>query len=438
MKRIVSLFFFIALASYSSFLHPDSAPTSSTTLTTLSMEEAIEIAHKNKPSLQALEQRVYLSKVEERQAWAGYYPTVNLISNLRQQRGQSGPQALATLSANQLVYDFAGPQAQAKRARKKTESQRYFAQQLYNDVRLDVARTFLQCWRIQQQRAAIQALNISSQEMFDQARHEEKLNLLNKNVFLQNAETHAADLATVYSYHQDVEIFQRRLEFLMGQVVNLNIVPNKNSTLPTTKLVWQNEQETPLNDINFYYAIALNNHPEIKEQQKNIEVHQESEKIALNQHLPKFSVHALAGATNVLETGYHNYHNFGIAMNWDIFNLPHIDYQAKLARVQKLEATLQKQEIENRVRSEVATAYYSLAQEVSKLRAERFHYARAHNEFTLRSQELATGLISPVDLIIAQTTWKNAQIALIDQQVATETRRQELLHKCGYSEKIIV
>ncbi|MBX9831076.1 TolC family protein [Candidatus Babeliales bacterium] len=439
MKHII-LLLLIFLTSYTQPARAY-APAESTTLATLSLEEAIEIAHKNKPSLQALEQRIYVNKVEERKAWAGYYPTANFLGDLAQQSGQQVLQTTAIVQGQQLVYDFSGPQAQAKRAQKNTEAQRYFTQQSYNDVRLDVARTFLECWRIQQQNEAIRALNTSSQAVFDQASHQNKVNLLDKNVFLKNAEDYANDIATVHVYHDNLEIFQRRLEFLMGQVINLNILPSektKSSLVPTTKLVWNDDHEIKLEPVNVYHALAIENHPEIKEQQKNIEFQQEDEKIALNQHLPRFFLHGQTGATRKDITGFRNFHSFGLRMDWDIFNLPIIDYQAKQARARKLEATLLKQEIENRVRSDVETAYYTLALEASRLRAEKFHYARARNEFTLRKQEMDTGLISTVELSTAKTTWENAQIALINQKVITEVRRQELLHKCGYSEKIVV
>lgn len=429
------IFFFIS--SLIIINHQSILPYPHKTLNHLTMHEAVSKALRFRPGLQALKYAVEAVRIDEKKAWTGYYPSVKFISDLSQARREGWPQATTQVTAKQLIYDFAGPQALYKQAKKSTAIERYREQTAKNDVQLAVEIAFLQCWKLQKQQKSIHALHQSSRAVFDKARHEKKVKLINKNDFLIQAENHSGTISTVMQYQNDVSIAQTNLEFLMGQRFNLEITAQR-KMYPTTELSWSAKKDLNIQHKKFYIQKGLTHRPEIHEEQKRIEFQIEEMNIAANTRLPSLSVHAQAGYESRLVGKQKGFRCIGATFSWNLFDSLTSDYRFQQSHTRKLEAILNKQEIMNKVRSEVEVAYDAFEKEYAKLRAEKFKYARAKNEFRLRKQEFEIGLISDVQFETATSNWKTSRFSWLNQKAETATKKRELLHRTGYFGKNVV
>ncbi|MFA6264015.1 MAG: TolC family protein, partial [Candidatus Babeliales bacterium] len=183
----------------------------------LTIDQAVARALKHRPDLEALSYATQASKAGANAEIAGYYPSVSLDSTLWQETAQSDPSNNTLLTANQLIYSFAGPIQRYKRAKKYTEISALEEQSLANNIRLEVERSFLQSWLLQEQYTTIAALAQSSRTTFDKAGHENKLNLLDKSTWLKNVEEYGVSTADIGQYRDSLYSSYKRLEFLMGQ-----------------------------------------------------------------------------------------------------------------------------------------------------------------------------------------------------------------------------
>ncbi|MFH0898574.1 MAG: TolC family protein [bacterium] len=405
------------------------------TISSLTMQDAVQVAHRKKPSLQAFKYKIQAGKIGEKEAWTGYYPFVTLSGALNDDlRGQSS--TATTLGVQQLLFDFAGPQELYKEARHNTAIVTLQEQEQKNGIQFNVEKTFLECWRLQQQRTAIVSLRESSRADYDQAVNQNNVDLLDKNDWLKRVETHADNVAVTHKYDQGVSIAQKGLEFLTGYTLNLDLGRSAKNNVAGTKLCWDSSEDITLNTLDFYYQAAEKHRPEIARAQKVIDVLKVQRSIATKSRLPKL----LLGATVSHDTsselpyarGSHNYYNVNGTVSWNLFDGLKSDYAAQKLDAQKLDAMLAKQEIVHAVRSEVERTFYELSQQIIDLDAEKFRYSRAKNEFDLRKKELEVAIISNVEFEKAKTAWSTAEYNWLDKRIAAEIKCRELMYKCGY------
>jgi len=412
-------------------------------LKTLTMQEAVKIAHEHRPRLQALKQMVRTAQIGEKKAWTDYYPSIRWDTSFMQTRGTQHPLSTTTFSYDQLIYDFAGPQETYKLAKKNTAIEKAKEQAEQNNVQLAVEQAFIQCWRLQKQKIAINNLFNSSSATFEKAVNQSKNDLLKKNDFLKQSQQHALNLSTIYQYEDSITSASKVLEFLMGQQHNLAQTRKKNS-LRITRLAWHQQKVPPLKQLSYYRKKAVQYRPEVLAIQKVVELEQQNYHIAVRTRLPRVTAFASAGHDEFFGIGSASgslskpRRSYGAKISWNLLDGLKSDYNADLARSRKMTAILNRQETENLVRSEVETSYFALSQEHTKLKAERVTFQQAKNEFTLRKKELDTGLIARTTFETAKTNWASAQFSWVNQLANTAIRKRELLHRCGYLDHHLV
>ncbi len=406
-----------------------------TTRTQLSLHRAIKLAHKYKPDLQAYKHKIRSSKINEKLAWSDYYPVITLESNTSQSKDQSSPHTVTTLGARQLIYDFAGPQKKSKQAAKHTQVMKFQQQAKRNNTRLAVEQAFLDCWKLQQQYMTIKALQKASRTTLNAALNKNSAQLSDKKDWLKDLELHANDLATISNYDDAIAIFQDLLLFLMGNSTKIQLNPKDQKKNIVTKLTWDYTKKIKLQVLDFYYQQAIKSRPEIKEQQKYIEIQEDEMSIVANTRLPKLSAHANTGYTTGESRGRYT---VGATISWNIFDGLKSNYLTDQAHAKKLEAILNKQQVIQSIKKEVEQTYHELNQELTKLNAQKFRYVRTKNDYVLACKRFKIGDISAVERDQAEYLWRSEQIKWINQKVATYAKNYELLHRCGYSDKIIV
>jgi outer membrane protein TolC len=407
----------------------------------LTIEQAVERALKHRPDLEALSYATQASKAGANAEISGYYPTVSLDSTIWQEQGQRDPANNTILSANQLIYSFNGPIQRYKRAKNYTEINALQEQELSNSIRLEVEKAFLQSWILQEQYATIAALAQSSRTTFEKAGHENKLNLLDKSVWLQNVEQYGISTSDIGQYRDSLYSAYKRLEFLMGQPLLLaEQHPIKGTS---TRLTWTPFKNVHLKALPDYYADAINNRPEVKEAARKIDIERWNVRLAQGDRLPTFSAQAESGFQTFVypDTGIRTtstgYYSLAVSASWLVFDGVVKQYQERQAYANKVKEMLLKEQTVLNIKQEVQDKYFTLSKSLIRLQAQKLNYVRAHNDFVLRKQEFEIGQIAPTDFEIAKTTWEQAQLDWYSATVTVEVAKRELMYACGYPQELV-
>jgi outer membrane protein TolC len=441
-QKLLPLVFLIALltTSIAATPHPQNlTQQQESQLTELTINQAVARALKHRPDLEASSFATQASKEGANAEISGYYPTVSLDSTLWQETQQNDPANTTLLTANQLIYSFAGPLQRYKRAKKYTEISALEEQSLSNNIRLEVERTFLQSWLLQEQAKTIAALEESSRSTFDRAGHQNNLDLLDKSVWLKNVEEYGVNLADIGQYRDSLYSAYKRLEFLMGQpLVLANQHPINGSA---TKLMWKPFKKVHLKSLQAYYDDALSNRPEIKEALRKIDIERWNVRLAQGDRLPAFSAQAVSGFQTLVypDQAQHTtrgYYWFGVKASWLVFDGVVKQYQERQAYANKIKETLMKEQVTLNIKEEVQEKYFALSKSLIRLQAQKLNYIRAHNDFKLRKQELEIGQLAPTDFDTVKTAWEQAKLLWYSAAIAVETAKYELLYACGYPSEL--
>lgn len=424
--------------------------------TTLTMKEAVEIAYQNKPNLKAYQYAIEESRMQAKQALSGYFPTINLSGNWSQTRGQSSPSLNLDLTVQQLIYSFAGPIEQYKKAKKSKQIVGYQNQRDKKVIRYEVEKAFLECWKAQQQNKSIISLKQASESIYEKDAHANKLELIDKNDWLKSTADHAHNLSIVDNFYETVMISQKKLEFFMGQPIDLEIsgVKEIDSKYVDKKfhkikisLIWQEDHEDLISKpIDLYYDLAVKNRDELKISEKSIAIAKDDMKIARGSRLPTLNFSFATGTFKsfgdptqeiVPVQTRRNYQTVSANISWPIFDGLTSYYKESEAHATKLKEILNKEQITQEVKFDVERAYFTYIQFQTQFKAKQFDLERASNELQLKKQQFNIGDISKVDLDVAQASWDNSYYSWLESKIDIELKKRDLLFSCGYPEKIL-
>jgi len=423
--------------------------------TTLTMDEAVEIAYQNKPDLKAYKYAIEEYKMKAKEALAGYFPKITLNADYTQVQKQQTPALNAQLDVNQLVYSFAGPIEYYKQARKATRVVEYSNEKDKKNIRNEVEKAFLECWQVQQQQTAIQALYSASTESFARAEHANRVELLDKSAWLKSTSDYALNLATVDNYYEFVEIARQKLEFFMGQPLDLeiedvrhpknNVSANQDYKLKV-KLVRDETKEdknTSINPLITYFDYAVKNREELKIALKNSEIAKDSVKIARGSRMPTVNLYMNTGTTKILQSdpdvylGRRNsFYTVSAQVSWPIFDGLVSYYKENEAHATMLKELLNKDQAAQQAKFDVERTYHTLLSSHTTFKAKNLELKYAKNELKLKNQQFKIGEISKVELEIAKSDYEKYFYSWLEAKTDTEIKKRDLLFACGYPKEI--
>lgn len=410
--------------------------------TTLTIQEAIEIAYQNKPNLLQYKHAIEEARMRSKQALAGYFPSVAFASGFRQTQGEGEMHNTSTITVNQLIYSFAGPIEQYKRARKETEKVRLAEDKDKKEMRHEVELAFIECWKLQQQRAYFNAFHTSSRETFEKAKTSNKVDLLDKTDWLKSNSDYATALSTIDNYYDTAFVGQKKLEFFMGQAINLGIQRNqKQPEILFIDLVWDTKkQEKPLKSLDLYYKYALKNRDELKIASKTIDIARDDVSIAQRSRLPVISATASAGhlgqSENAIPRPPRYTNSLGISMSWNIFDgTSH--FRENEVHATMLKEILNKEHAAQTINFAIQQAFYALNQARMQLKAKNIELSYAHNAHDLAKQKLEIGDISKVEYEIAKSDWEKTYFSWLELKANTAIKERDLYFACGYPEELV-
>ncbi len=409
----------------------------------LTIKKAIAIAHKHRPSLESFAFAIQASEYQAKEALSGYFPQISMQHHTQQSKGDKSPHSNTSIKFNQLVYKFGGPLDLFNVGKKETKIVELLTESEKQKIQIEVERTFLDAWLLQQQEKSIKSLHESSNAAYKKAEHQFKIDLLDKKDWLKNSADYAQSLATIDNYNDDAKIIERKLEFLLGERINVSIINhNSNEHSDTVFLEWSVHEKIPNRQLKEYIEMALENRPDFAINKKQIEIEQDRSAIARRQSLPWMEVFGQAAHIYQPKDVFNNpiaprgFHQIGISINWNVFDGALSYFQASKFEASKVRALLEAEQTRQKISVEVEEAFYFLNKAETLLKAKDLRLIQLKNDLALARQNLEIGMISSVEFVAAQTAWEQENIAWLRQRVETEKSYRNLLFTCGYPEKI--
>lgn len=398
---------------------------------TLTIEQAIQYAYKNNPSIHAYEFNIKNYEKQQKSKLSSYIPNVTLSETLYDTQTKSGIQSSAAMQASQTILNFS-KMDDYKKAGKTVVSARYQKEMHKNEIRFAIESAFINGWLLQQKSNLIDKLYFSTKETFQAKKHAHELNLLNKNDWLKEAAAYSTNLATVITYQDDINKAEKELAYYTG-LQNI-ILYKKQSTNnnPILKLKLKPMQNFTPHPIEKYIADAIANRNDIKIQQKEIEKEHLESSYYAKQYLPKLSVFGNV-SKNTMRTGNSYYSSdAGIKVSWNVFDGLSNYFYKSAADARKTKASLNKEDVIAKVKLEIEQAYSNFRKEINSLDAQRISYYQSYNEFKLEKQRSKLGIISKVDFQTAQLSWEEAKYKWVTQVTNTMIKQKILDYTCGY------
>ena len=415
----------------------------------LTMTTAVELALKHSPDLGALRYAIQADQSAAKSAKCGYMPTIDASSNLSRKQGVNSISTQTIFSAHQLIYSGSGPRQQYQKAKAAAACTELEKAVIANNIRKETEKAFLQAWLAQKQSIVMSALKISSNSLFKEQTHQNKLNKLNREAWLKYTSEYADNIALANGYDDDKHITYNTLSFLMGESADL--LNNKQ------KLMWHFKQKiTPLKPIKTYLNAAMAARPEIPKGLKRIAVEKWNAKIFQGTRLPEIRLRASSECdtqpansqfdfintalpevtANTNKNSIISVWSINLGLKWSLFDGLVTHYQEQQAQANKMKEMLAHEQQLLSIKREVQAAYFTYSKIHKQFKAQRLHLLHAVNDFKLQKQKLALGKITPVDFALAKTAWYKTRFDWLDKRVLVAQAERELMHACGYPDTI--
>jgi len=385
---------------------------------TLTIEDAVEQALKRKPSIHAYQYGVDDYRRQRKSTLSTFLPNVTLSESFYNAKQASKIRNSFSVDASQTIFNPAQNNyvkvydAYVSSARHKKESHKDL-------IRLETETAFLNAWLLEQKKAFIDFFRMSTVEEFEKAKKQFLNNLLNKNDFLKAKATYEQNLATINSYQDEVNDATKTLKYY--------------TNVPYQNLYWNPYEKFFLENINFYYQKAMKYRKDLKTKQDTIDSEKHLSKYYKSQYIPSVSLFGSASKTIYRKGACSTFNkSAGLKISWSAFDGLSNYFNKSAADARKMKAILEKNDLRAQIKLEVQKAYSAIETELRKLEAQTYSYDQAKNEFDLKKEEFASGLISFVDFQTSKYNHENARFTWFSQAATTAVKYQNLLYSCGY------
>jgi len=421
------LYLLITIALLSKSAH-STCITEKEALNKLTMDQAVESALAKKKSIHAKYYNIKNYKNLRRGTLSTFIPNLSVRETAYD--ASTAVSHAVEVSASQTLFNLSKVN-HYKMYSTYMSAAKHDLQAHKESIRLATETAFLSAWLIQQKLCLILLQFDASKEAFEKAKNQYNLNLLNKNDWLKAKSDHAANLAIVNSYQDEIAQAESELEFYTTKEIRL--LPSKDDISPTI-LSWDHKKDITIEPFDFYYKEAINNRKDLKSKQDDIDLKDNTSKYYAKQYIPSVSLIGSTSRSHYRAGGAVLSKQAGIRASWSFDGLSSY-FSAEAAKSEKLKAILEKNDLKSQIKFEIQKAHSALQKEINNITAEKAKFTQNKNEFELRRQEVDSGLISPVDFNISEFTYENARFSWFSQLAGASLRERELLFACAYPEK---
>ncbi len=419
----------------------------------LSMDDVVQKAMQHNPDLEALRYAERAAQIGANGALAGHLPTVGLESVFSKEPGQKSVKSATALRVNQLIFSFSGPLQQYQQAKTVMAIAGFEKEAQANQLRLETEKAFLLAWLLQEQKNMVQARNDSAESGFKRQTQKKNLGQLDHVAWLNDVAEYSDRLVSVENYGYDHESVLKKLEFFMGDSLELGL---------SVKLLWEDKKDYHLKSLNAHYHLALMHRPEVAKSIKEIAREEWNMKLASGVRLPILSAGAhvdhivtpaqdtpgvIFGAdtevipqSSLKETckASNNFWQLSLTFSMPIFDGLVSHYHEQQAQAEKAKALCKREQVVLSVKNQVQEKYFMLLKLLKQLRTHKAYYLRTGNEFKVMQQKYQLGKISPVEFDVAFATWQKTQFDYLEHKVGIAMAERELLYTCGYPTEVLL
>lgn len=403
----------------------------------LTMSEAVALSEKHKPSIHAYQQAMEVALTIQQSKMVGYLPVVTATENIYNTGNYTAATGSARTSlginASQLIYNFAGPQLTHKIAGKDVRKAEHNKKIHQDAIRKEVETAFLNAWLVQQKERLMTRFLKSFRETFKKNKHQNELDILDKNEWLKTNVTYAKQMSIVQQYRDEVAIAEQSLSYLTGQNYKLSKLSRNNSVSTTlTKLAWSPKKETHEKTFKECFEIALQHRNEIKYKNAEIEKKNLEKKFYMRSYLPSVSLFGTYSRGDRWNSTTYDTKSAGVSVSWRMFDGLYNYFNKNIAEGNKIKIELDKQDLVQQIKLEVQTALSQLNQSQENIKASSVAYKQAKNEFLLKHQEFKLGSLSKTDYETIKYNWENAEFSYLSAETTLAIKKRNLEHACGY------
>ncbi len=384
----------------------------------LSLEKALDIAYKNKPSLKALAYQTKTNKFNQIEKLNGYLPQINLTAGFSTKSHQQGLGGTYTVQGSQLVYSFTGPVELYKIAQQDTEFSQ-IAEQIHRDlIRNQVEVTFFNSWLLQERIKYIKSLKKSSIEVFALNKKQKELGFLSKDQWLSSKVAFDNDTYKIDSY---INAFNNSLADL-ATVLGIEIKEDIN-------LLWTPSINLKYETLDSYISLASKNRKELIAKDKEIKKSSLEKSFYQKQYLPSLYVNGTLAKVTSSVIKYPK--ELGVSLNWSFDGLSN-QIKSKTADTKRIRLLMEKSDLYQQIRKEVTQAYNNLEISTKNLKSQQTIYEKEDNKYSLENTQYKIGNISKPQLEQAKSNWELAKLNILESNVDLSIKKSYLLFVCGY------
>ena len=399
------------------------------------LPELLEIGLCNNPTLN----RGYM-EVKSREASFGaskseYLPSLTLKGDLtdtynkvEDYSSQSQNPYRANAALSWMLYDFGGRSARVKRAENYMLSSGFEYNAMIKDTFLDINKAYFDLLSAKEVLKSAKTSEASFKKSYEESSRRYELGLVSLSDKLLAKTSYEESRLDVVQAENQVKSSQGKLAVLLNvsPTTNFDLLKPKNDR-DLTKLAMQDMS------IDQMIEKALEQRPEIKKAQKDIEAATQNVKAIKANHLPTISLTASSGyGDDFKENNQYDYSSsIGVNISVPLFSGFSVSYNVKDAESQKEKAVLQKAEIVETVKNEVWTSYHNYKTAVSsyEISKKALESAVENERVAFASYQVGKGDI--LNLLTAGSQLSNARKEVIVAYYAVLTSKASLYRAIG-------
>jgi outer membrane protein len=386
----------------------------------LSLEECIELAIENNPSIQAAKNTTEVYKSRIGQAKSGYYPQVNLSTGYDRKNAQtsspvdkSSNSYQGNISLNQLIYDFGKTSTAVKIQKLGLDASNADVNNTVNQTTYNVKKAYYNVlYALKNKEVCNDTIGQYEQQLkqakafFDEGL-KPKIDVTNAEVNLSNAKFNyiKADNA-VESAYSDLNAAMGFSEALTYSLSDKLEFKNNDFTLDTA------------------VEEAYKNRPDLKSLVSKESAAKESVNLAKKDYLPKLEAitgYGLGGSEFPLDSGW----SVGGQITLPVFDGLLTHNKVKEARTNLNAAKLNQDILKLSIFKDVQKAYIAINEAKKKIPVSEMAVKQAKENFDLATGRYEVGIGNPIEVKDAEVSYSNARLsyyqALYDYNTARST-----------------
>lgn len=393
------------------------------------------ITFENRPSLQSFTQEIQRSIELERKELALAFPQISLSALAAKTDFQAVlelpyPARQVLFGVNQLLWSFAGPVQQYQIQRTTTNVNEEAELFHRATIRLESELTFLDALLNLRNKNRIEALDVSSRSVFEQAQTNNRVGFLSATQWKQSESTFATSQTQVLRYQDDL----RQSFSFLERALSIPIMTQTYGELPGL-LMDHGLLQFKVAPLDLYLENALHLRSDLAGKAWEVDRAEKLSSLLIHKYAPtlSFSFNVARFNFDTRADGIVKQLTFQLAIkaswNFDSFSSAH---ESSATEVEALSLKLQQLDLSLEIQRDVKAAYYELQALLKEVEAEKARYISAQALFETQTHQYEVGQISHVDFTVAETNWQTAQYALDQRAIAAEKKYRELLFACGY------